>query len=435
MKKLSFLTLLFVLAMGIAIGFYLKEYRNGKTLVQKAEAAGGQVKSPTGIAPDRYVYYPGTEALTENEIRVTACGTGMPAARRGQAASCWLIETGNGDKFLFDIGTRSMVNVAALMIPYQYLDKVFLSHLHTDHMGDIDALWAGGWTAGRPNALRVWGPSGQTPEMGTKYAMENFLKFVNWDKTTRSYKIAPIPGQIETHEFDYKGVNQVVYDENGVVIRSWPAIHAGDGPVSFSLEYGGMKIVFGGDTVPNKWFIENAKDADLAIHEAMMLPEQWVTLYNQPPQLAWRVCCEFHTSPQAFGKIMSTVKPRHAVAYHFFNEEDTRYAIYRGIGETYDGPLSLATDMMVWNVTPDKIIERMAVSPDDAWSVPGTAKQPPPEKGLPNPMSKEIDAGRWVPGFKAQDKMLDKFGQENNLEKMDWRPEMYELLKQQNQGN
>ena len=57
--------------------------------------ASGVVTSPTGIAPDRYVYYPGTEALDEDEIRVVACGTGMPASRRGQAASCWLIETGN----------------------------------------------------------------------------------------------------------------------------------------------------------------------------------------------------------------------------------------------------------------------------------------------------------------------------------------------------
>jgi len=38
-----------------------------------------------------------------------------------------------------------MANVATLMIPYQYLGKVFLSHLHTDRMGGIDALWAGGW--------------------------------------------------------------------------------------------------------------------------------------------------------------------------------------------------------------------------------------------------------------------------------------------------
>jgi ribonuclease Z len=177
-----------------AVAGHLIGERVTESLVPTVDAAGGQVKGPNAVAPDRYFYYPGTETLARDEIRVIACGTGMPAARHGQAATCFLIENGNGDKFIFDIGTGSMANVAALMIPYQYLDKVFLSHLHTDHMGDIDALWAGGWTAGRPNALKVWGPSGQTPEMGTNYAMEHFLKFVNWDAVTRSYKITPARG-------------------------------------------------------------------------------------------------------------------------------------------------------------------------------------------------------------------------------------------------
>ena len=397
-------------------------------LAQFVFAAGGVVETPTGEAPDRYVYYPGTEALSKDEIRVTACGTGLPAARRGQAATCFLIETGNGDKFLFDIGTGSMANLAAMMIPYQYLDKLFLSHLHTDHMGDILGLWAGGWTAGRPNALQVWGPSGATPEMGTAYAMEHFLKFVNWDKVTREYKVTPVPGQVAVTEFDFKGVDQVVYQENGVTIRSYPSIHIGDGPVSYKLEYAGMSVLFSGDTVPNKWFIKYGKDVDLAIHESFQTPDQLVKFYNQPPQLAWRACCEFHTSPQSFGKIMSTIAPRHAVAFHFFNEEGTRYGIYEGIRETYDGPLSMAVDMMVWNITKDKITERMAVSTDEAWSVPGTAQQPPPEKGRPNPMSDFINNGRWAEAFKAQDKMLDQHMQQYNLQNQDWRPAMYKKL-------
>ena len=222
-------------------------------------AAGGAVKSPTGTAPDRYVYYPGTEALAKDEIRLFACGTGLPAARRSQAATCWLVETGNGDKFLFDIGTGSMVNVAALMIPYDFLNKVFLTHLHTDHWGDLSTLWAGGWTAGRTGPLKIWGPSGATEDMGTKYAVEHFLKSFNWDAKTRNFVLSAEPGKISVEEFDYKAVNKVVYKENGVTIRSIPAIHAGDGPVSFILEYAGLKIVIGGDTFPNKWYIEHAK--------------------------------------------------------------------------------------------------------------------------------------------------------------------------------
>jgi ribonuclease Z len=398
--------------------------------VSIAWGAGGVVSDPTGTAPDRYVYYPGTEELAKDEIRVIACGTGLPAARRGQAATCFLIEAGNGDKFLFDIGTGSMANIASLMIPYQYLDKVFLSHLHTDHMGDILGLWAGGWTAGRPNALRVWGPSGATKEMGTAYAMEHFLKFVNWDKMTREYKITPVPGQVETTEFDYKVPDQVVYKENGVKIRSYPAIHTGDGPVSYLFEYAGMKVFFSGDTVPNKWFVRYGEGVDLAIHEAFQSPQQLVDFYNQPPQLAWRACCEFHTSPESFGKIMSTIKPRHAVAFHFFNDEGTRYGIYDGIRATYDGPLSMAIDMMVWNITKESITERMAISPDDAWSVPGTARQPPPERGRPNPSTPFIENGRWAPGFRAQDPMLDRYMKKYGLEDQDWRPAMYKALEQ-----
>lgn len=388
-------------------------------------AAGGVVKGPNAVAPDRYVYYPGTEALKKNEIRVIACGTGMPAARRGQAATCFLVETGNGDKFIFDIGSGSMANLAALMIPYQYLDKVFLTHLHTDHMGDIDGLWAGGWTAGRPNELKVWGPSGLTPELGTKYSMDHFLKHANWDYTTRKFNISAVPGTIKTTEFDYKGVNQVVYQKNGVIIRSIPAIHAGDGPISYILEYSGMKVVIGGDTFPNKWFLKYAKGADLAIHESFLAPELFVELYNMPPQLAWRACCAFHTSGQAFGKVMSEVKPRHAVAYHFFNEEATRYSLYDNIRETYDGPLSMAADMMVWNITKDKVTERMAVSPEEAWSVPGTARQASPDKGQPPVMSKFILEGRWDKGAQpAQKKMLDEFMKKYKLEKQDWRKQM-----------
>ena len=92
---------------------------------------------------------------------------------------------------------------------------------------------------------------------------------------------------------------------------------------------------------------------------------------------------------------MSTVKPRLAVAYHFFNEEGTRYEIYDAVRQTYAGPLSMATDNMVWNISREGIVERMAVITEEAWAVP--ALEPPPRRTTPpvSMFSKEILGGRW----------------------------------------
>jgi ribonuclease Z len=408
----------------ILVAVYMFGLHSGQTgnellLTMEAQAAGSQVMSPNEVISDRYVYYPGTEVLDKNEVRITACGTGMPDQRIAQASACWLFEFGNGEKMLFDLGTGSMRNIASMMIPYEYLDKIFLSHLHTDHWGELSAIWAGGWTSGRPGALRVWGPSGQTEDMGTAHAVKHFLEANNWDYQTRAYKITPIPGEIKVTEFDYRGENEIIYQENGVTVRSWPAIHAGDGPVSFGIEYEGLKLVFGGDTTPNKWFVKYAKDADFVIHEAFANPQNYVEYMSQPPQLSWRMCCEFHTSGQSFGKIMSEIKPRHTVAYH--HQEELGPSVKRGIRETYDGPLSMAVDLMVWNITPDKITERMAVVTRRANAIPSPTRQPPPEKGRPSPMSDFIANGEWGPGFNAQNKMLDEYSKKYNLQDQDWR--------------
>jgi ribonuclease Z len=342
----------------------------------------------------RDFYAPNSENLGPNEMRVIACGTGMPTARPKQAASCWLVELGNGDKFLFDVGTGSAERIAALQIPYNYLDKVFLSHLHTDHFGDLDALFVGGALSGRQKPLRVWGPSGDTPERGTKYAVDHLRKALTWDLDGRKGITDPRGYHIEVTEFDYMGVNEIVYQDNGVTIRSFPAIHSLDGPVSFILEWNGLKFVFGGDTYPNKWYAEHAKDADLAIHECFIAVPDMIDKFKFTPQGALSVGTQIHTAPEAYGKVMSIIKPRMAVAYHFFKDYDTTAAINDRIRTTYDGPLSLAEDYMVWNITKDDIRVRMAVIDEDVWPPPASEKPQVPVPSQRIPYSDEIISGK-----------------------------------------
>jgi ribonuclease Z len=161
-----------------------------------------------------------------------------------------------------------------------------------------------------------------------------------------------------------------------------------------------------------------------------MVPGDFVAWYNQPPQLAWRACCAFHTSGQAFGKIMSTIKPKHGVAYHFLNEEATRYHLYQAIRETYDGPLSMATDNMVWNITSDGVTERMAVITKDAWSVPGPTRQGPPQQEGRRPVfSKFSDSGYWLPAYEAQERAMDEHMNKYKLQDQDWRPGLYKQIR------
>jgi len=67
----------------------------------------------------------------------------------------------------------SAERISALKIPYDFLDKVFIGHLHSDHFGDFGDLWIGGVIDNRIKPLRVWGPSGSKPEYGTKYALDH----------------------------------------------------------------------------------------------------------------------------------------------------------------------------------------------------------------------------------------------------------------------
>ena len=338
--------------------------------------------TPTQELRDPNVYFPGTEALASDEMRLISCGTGMPTARESQAASCWLLELGNGDKFLFDGGTGSGARIASLGIPYDFLDKIFISHLHTDHFGDFAAYFVGGWVAGRQGPLHVYGPSGDRPETGTKYAIERWQEALTWDVEGRAGRLPASGGKVIVHEFDFKGENEIIYQENGVTIRSWPANHVIDGPVSFAVEWNGLKFVFGGDTYPNQWYIKYAADADLAIHECFITVPDLISKFGFSVSNALEVGTQIHTAPEAFGKVMSLIKPRMAVAYHFFNDPDTAPAILEGIRSTYDGPLTLAEDYMVWNITADTITNRMISYNEDAWPPPAPQAPPPVDRSI-----------------------------------------------------
>ena len=351
----------------------------GSTALAKPDKVDGfnvpSGRIPQEIKDNRYprTYFPGTEKLGVDEMRITALGTGMPNQSPSNVAASFLVELGNGDSFLFDVGTGATDRLAGLEVDYSSLDKVFASHLHTDHVGDVGALWVGGWMNGRYTPLHVYGPSGSAPELGTKVHIDHIRAAWAWDVTSRAGTLPNAGGEIIAHEFDFSKT-AVIYEENGVEITSFPAIHIRDGSVSFRLDWNGLSFVFGGDSIPNKWFEKEAKGVDVVVHECFFTPEQWMSIAGFPYKQAYWVTSQIHTPPEGFGKLMSLVEPRMAVAYHYWNHRDIELEIFKGVRKTYDGPLTMADDLTVMNVTKDHIEVREVTFNHEAWPQ-GTSKE------------------------------------------------------------
>jgi hypothetical protein len=81
-----------------------------------------------------------------------------------------------------------------------------------------------------------------------------------------------------------------------------------------------------------------------------------------------------------------------AVAYHYWNHRDVEFDVHAGILETYDGPLALAADLTVINVTPDHI-EVRELSPDPN----GWPQLPSEEYSVaPRTSNPEVQLSDWL---------------------------------------
>ncbi|MBW2287105.1 MAG: hypothetical protein JRG90_04690, partial [Deltaproteobacteria bacterium] len=84
-RRLMIRTAILGAALSVAGLAYLQGYSDADHgrpagFIASALAAESPKVTPTGKLPDPNIYYPGTEALAPDEMRLISCGTGMPTA-------------------------------------------------------------------------------------------------------------------------------------------------------------------------------------------------------------------------------------------------------------------------------------------------------------------------------------------------------------------
>ncbi len=307
-------------------------------------------------------FFPG-ELLASDEMRITIVGS-SPVPSKVQAGTSIFLELGNGDSFLFDVGPGVSPNYTALGVPYSQMDKIFLSHLHCDHMADLPYIYGQGPLYDRKTPLHICGPSGKEPKFGTKALVDSIKAMCLWHTESLSFHQNGNGYETEVHELDYTKNPGIAYNEKGVVIKHFPAIHLKDGAISYRVDWNGLSFVFSGDSQPNTFMVENAQNVDILIHQTTPPAKVWAEEYNMPLQKAIDLQNRLDTPPNAAGTIFARTRPRLGILTHTQIKESTKFSILDSCREVYDGRVEIAQDFLVFNISHDKIEQRMAIVPD-----------------------------------------------------------------------
>ena len=360
------------------------------------------------------------QAIAADAMRISFLGTSF-LPRLSQECNSVFVELGNGDSFVFDFGSGVSAKYTAMGIPPSRQTKVLLTHLHGDHTSDLITLYCFGPAQDRKTPLYLYGPSADEADQGTTEFGKLLKKLMKWHELSFSFLSTGTKDHgdgydIMTKELPYMKVGGVAYDENGVKITHFPAVHARDGSISYRLEWNGLSMVFSGDTRPNDYMLQQAKGVDVLVHEMVVPPEVWAQKnsglspgdqgWDQAVQTATDVQDSSHTPQKALGYILSQTKPRLGIATHFQVNTDTVGPAVADVQSWYKGPFAIATDLFVVTVTKDKIALSQATVSDFSW-YPKPVMLPPDELAPPKYSSPTAQLNKTLLGKVIPDSTYD----------------------------
>jgi len=336
------------------------------------------------------LFVPGTEPVASDEIRVTILGSGDPFVKKSQASASLLVEVGNaeGDFFFFDLGSGSLANFNGLGLPVTSTTKVFLSHLHADHVGDMPTLLWSLAKAGRRDPVEVWGPAGEDEHLGTLAYAQHLEAAHAWDMKSLSGHPGQSGARAITTEVPYDRP-EVVYQRNGVTITSFPVIHIHNGAVGYRLDYAGRSFVFSGDTRPCRHLVEACDGADLLVHETFPTAAVLSQKAGMPLAVAEFIVNGAHTSPAMAGKVFERAGARMSAMWHLVVDHETVGPVFSEMRAEHDGPVVISQDLTVFNITKEAVVARQATIDPYRWPVVGPSNEQGP------PMSPPLEPPAW----------------------------------------
>jgi ribonuclease Z len=278
-------------------------------------------------------------AIPPDDLRVVLLGTGVgPPVNLEQFGASILIEAG-GERLLFDCGRGATIRLAQVGVPVGSIRRLFLTHLHSDHVIQIPDLVLTGWVGGgRKVPLEVWGPQG-TREM-LNLIQQAFAFDIHMRRDVDEK--APREGiKVVSHDIR----QGVVLDQQGIKVTAFLVDHSPVTPAfGYRIDYRGHSVVLSGDTRPSDNLVRFARGVDVLVHEVLDAETVRGWIPNNPA-LAEAILAK-HTTPEQAGELFARIRPRLAVYSHAPNAE----RVITQTRKTYDGPLRGAEDMLTIDI-------------------------------------------------------------------------------------
>lgn len=264
------------------------------------------------------------QSASADNLKVVLLGSGMgPRVNLQQFGASTLVEAGSV-RLLFDCGRGATLRLTQVGVPIGSISRLFLTHLHSDHVIQIPDLLLTGWAGGgRTIPLEVWGPD------GTRDMMDHMQQAFAFDIHMRRDVDDKRPGdgiKVLSHDIQ----QGVVFDQQGVKVTAFVVDHGLLTPAfGYRVDYRGRSVVLSGDTRLSENLIRFAQGVDVLVHEVV---DAETNLEG----------ARRHTTPEQAGELFSRVKPRLAVYSHAPNAE----SVITQTRRTYAGPLQAAEDML-----------------------------------------------------------------------------------------
>ncbi len=288
-------------------------------------------------------------------LHVLVCGAGGPLPDDRRSSACLAVIAGD-DVFLVDVGAGASRNLARSGLPPSRIERVFLTHFHSDHidgLGELATLrWAGGdWNAPLP----VHGPE------GVAEIASGFNLAYRRDQTYRTAHhglevTPPNAAGLSASAFvaPAEGETPVVFAQGDLRVTAFAVDHHPVHPaVGYRIEYKGRSIAISGDTTRSSNLIAASRGVDVLFHEA--LSPVLVGVINESARKAGDThmaritddILDYHASPVEAAESAAEVGAGALVVYHVvppLPASALERIFAEGMKDVFEGPIEISID-------------------------------------------------------------------------------------------